>query len=72
MPVADELPCLVAGPGQAGPLADAGEQLRIARLVAAELSRPDRPVEASVLDLVRAELVRAERSYLAHLAALGL
>lgn len=53
-------------------LADAGEQLHVARLVVGELSRADRPVETSVLDLARAELARAERAYLDRLAALDL
>lgn len=53
-------------------LADAGDQLRIARLVVDELSRPDPLVETSVLDLARAELARAERVYLDRRAALQL
>ena len=53
-------------------LADAGEQLRIARLVLDELSRPDRTVEASVLALATAELRRAERTYAQRRAALDL
>ena len=53
-------------------LAEAGEQLRIARLVLDELSRPDRDVEPSVLALAAAELRRAERTYAERRAALDL
>jgi hypothetical protein len=53
-------------------LAEAGEQLRIARLVLEELGRPDREVEPSVLALAAAELRRARRAYADRRAALGL
>jgi hypothetical protein len=53
-------------------LADAGEQLRIARLVADELSRPERAIEPRVLGLAVAELRRAERAYFDRRAALDL
>lgn len=57
--------------GYAG-LAEAGEQLRIARLVLDELRRPDRTVEPSVVALAAAELRRAERAYARERAALDL
>jgi hypothetical protein len=53
-------------------LADAGEQLRIARLVVDELSRPDRTVQPPVLELAVAELRRAERVYFDRRAAVDL
>lgn len=53
-------------------LAEAGEALRIARLVLEELSRPDRHVEPSVLDLATAELRRAARTYAERRAGVGL
>ena len=53
-------------------LAEAGEQLRIARLVLDELRRPERTVEQSVVALAAAELRRAERTYAECRAAVNL